>query len=350
MNNSMVLPVSTGYDTIIADRIPTKFVTKAKTTGVVKEVRHNDFIEILYKDGIKEKFSLKLWSSKEEAGSTYIHYMITDLKKNDRVKERSIITYDTSFFERDMFDTESLVMKTGCLIRIAYKEIEETFEDSIAISQRLTSLLSTKLTKFRSITTNVDNKIIDMVKLNDKVSYHDKLLTIIEVREDNEEGFKLSDETIELLENQKNKSPKAEKDGLVKMIKCFYNCEYSDMSPSIKKLVLAIEKETGVIGKVNNGYSINGNKLAQGEIEFKIYIEGNLGLGGGDKLVVGNQLKCTVSTVFDNNITSEDGNPIDGKFSTKSKDNRIVNSIDIIAGKTTCLLALQKAMIKTYFG
>jgi hypothetical protein len=349
MRNSVVLPVSTGYDSVLADRVPTKFVLKASKSGIVKEVTKSKIV-ILYGDKTKETFSLKPWSSKEEAGTTYIHYMDTTLRKHDRVDKGDVVGYDTLFFEQDIFDKKSLVMKTGMIVRTAFKEIEETFEDSGAISEHMKSRLATDITAIKSIVTRASNKLLNVKQLNSVIGYNDELLTIVEQQDESEDGYELSDKTKELLENTRNASPKAEKDGRIILLKCYYNCEYGEMSNSVRKLVKSIEEECGYSCRVNNGYSVNGTKLLPGEIEIKYYIEGGLNAGGGDKFVLNNQLKFTLSTVFTDKIISKDGRPIDLKFSTKSKDNRIVTSADIIAAKTTALIILQEKMLETYFG
>jgi hypothetical protein len=347
MRHSVVVPVSTGYDTVLSDRVPTKFVGKASKDGIVKSV-DKDSVVVLYADKTTETFSLKPWSSKEEAGSTYIHYMVPAVRKNDRVSERDVITYDSLFFEPDIFDSRVLVFKTGMIVRVAFKEVEETFEDSGAISEKMQERLSTDITAVKSIVTNASNRLINIKPKTSRVSYHDELLTIIEQQDEADIPYELSDKTKAILENNRNASPKAEKDGRVVMVKCYYNCEYGEMSSSVRKLVKTIEDEYGSC-KVNNGYSVNGTKLLPGEIEIKYYIEGGLSAGVGDKFVLNNQLKFTLSTVFPNKIVSKDGRPIDLKFSTKSKDNRIVTSADIIAVKTTAIITLQERMLEAYF-
>ena len=102
-------------------------------------------------------------------------------------------------------------------------------------------------------------------------------------------------------------------------------------------------------GRVNNGYSVKGTPLLDGDIEIKIYIEGLLPMGVGDKAVVGNQLKATVGDVSPDGLRTEDGETIDVQFSTKSKDNRVVNSPDVIGSATTALITLQKSIVTDYF-
>ena len=349
MRNSTVLPVRTGYESIIADRVPSKYATKAKMDGIVS-VKSNSSITILYKDSSKETFKLKKWSSKEEAGYTYTHEMTTNLNKNDKVAAKDIVTYDKLFFEPDIFDKSSIVLKTGMLLRTQFVEKQTTYEDSVTISDKYTKGLSTDITKVRSVVIDRDTLLSNMVGIGDKVGYHSKLFTMSQDVEEITDGYELSKETIDILAEFKNNSPKAKIEGKIEKIVFYYNCELSSVNTKLRKLIEASDSRiSGNTGQVNAGYSVNGNSLMDGEIELKIYIEGRLNAGIGDKLVFGNQLKCTIGDVFTNDTVSEDGRAIDAQFSTKSKDNRIVNSADLTGSLSTVLVALQENVVKEYF-
>jgi len=350
MDNAQVLPVRTGYETLIADRLSGKFVKKAKDDGVITG-KTKTSVTVKYKDGSKEKFSLKAWSSKEEAHATYLHPMETLFSKDDKFKKGDVIVYDSLFFEPDIFDSKSVVMKTGMVVRTQYVESQLTYEDSMAISQRMTKHMKTRMTKVKSFVINKDTQLNNLVDIKDKVNYHSPLFTMSENNEEMELMPELSKESLEVLEDFHNSSPKAKIDGEIKKIIFYYNCELKDINKKLRKVIEHYNAELEpYTGQVNSGYSVNGKSLLEGEIEMKIYIEGDLPMGVGDKGVLGNQLKCTVGDVFPNDIVSEDGRPVDMVFSTKSKDNRIVNSPDIVGSAMTALIALQDKVVKEYFG
>ncbi len=349
LTNAYVLPIRTGYESLIADRVPEKYATKAKENGVVLSVS-KDKIIVLYDNSKRETFKLNKWTTKEEAHSTYTHEMVSILKKNDRIEKNDIITYDKLFFEPDIFDSKTIVMKTGMLILTQFIDSQTTNEDSLGISNKMTKRLSTKNTKVRSIIINNETNISKLVTAGDSVNYHSKLFTMSETVTEETEGYELSKETLDILSEFKNNSPKSKMDGKIEKIVFYYNCELSEINKSLRKHVEAsdilLEKYTG---KVNSGYSVNGTPLIYGEIEIKIYIEGTLYMGIGDKAVLGNQLKCTVGDIISDSVVSEDGKPIEAQFSTASKDARIVNSPDVIGTATTVMTILQEAVVNDYF-
>jgi len=345
---AVVLPVSTGYDTVIGDRIPSKFIKKARLDGIVKSVSDKKLV-VLYVDKKTETIEFKQWNTKEEAGITYMHRLDTDLRKGSRFEKDQILAFDTLFFERDIYDKKAVAIKTGVLATVAFQEIDETYEDSTTVSPNFGNKLTTPLTKVRSIVVDAKDVIKNLVSIGDYVKYHDPILSIfknVEVREGTMNV--IDEETERILKESRNASPKAEKDGYVKNIKVFYNCEKKELSASLKKIVTTLEEEHNIEFRVNSSYSIKGKPLEEGKVEIKIYIEKPLRFTNGDKGVLGNQLKFTVSANHDNKVRTKDGRPIDLKFSTKSKDNRIVESADITALLTTGVVLIQEQMIKIW--
>lgn len=76
--------------------------------------------------------------------------------------------------------------------------------------------------------------------------------------------------------------------GVISRIEVRYNCDINDMSDSLKKLAVVWIKsltDTGFTGKVNGSYSIGGIPLKDGEVEIKIYITVDEGMGMGDKAI-----------------------------------------------------------------
>ncbi len=349
LNNAFVLPVRTGYETVIADRVPKKYAAKAKDNGIVIS-KTKDKLTILYTSNKKENFSLKKWTTKEEANSTYLHEMVTTLNKNDKVEKGDVVIFDKSFFEIDMFDSKSVVMKTGMLLYTQFTDIQTTHEDSVSVSHKMTNKLSTKTTKVKSFIITSDTTINDLVNIGDNVTYHSKLFTMSEGGVEDTEGFELTEKTLAILEDFKNSSPKAKTNGKVEKIMFFYNCNLEEVNETLRKHIEASDKRNSKFtGKVNTSYSVSGTSLMPGEVQMKIYIEKNLEIGIGDKLVFGNQLKCTVSDVLKDDVVTESNVPIEAQFSNTSKDARIVNSPDVIGTATTVLIKLQEVVVKEYF-
>ena len=104
---------------------------------------------------------------------------------------------------------------------------------------------------------------------------------------------------------------------------------------------------TGKIGKVDSTYSIKGKGLQEGTVFIRFYVEKELPMLDGDKLIVANQLKATVGAVVNTMITKS-GMDIGLKFGKKSVEDRIVLSPEI-QGTTNLLLdEMTRLIVETY--
>ena len=343
--------VRTGYETIMGIKSSDKYAVSAVDDGKVTDVSDSS-ITVKYKSGDIKKYSLREWSGKEEAGSSYSHKSVTNLKKGDKFKKDDTITYDSSFFEPDIFDPSKVIYKQGDSLNVALMESRETYEDSGALSTKAAKRMSTTLTKTRSIRLKNTDNVHKPISIGDKVNSVDILLSIVDAELSNISD--LDDKALDILQGLKMLSPKANYEGTVSKISVRYNCEFSDLSPSIKKLAkvsddLLMESEK-VTGKVTSGYNIKGIPLLDNEVEIKYYIKMNDSMGIGDKAVLGNQLKFTVGEVFDDEVTSLDGTVIDFLFSTMSIEARIVNSPGLIGTSSKLLEVVTNNAIDMYFG
>lgn len=88
--------------------------------------------------------------------------------------------------------------------------------------------------------------------------------------------------------------------------------------------------------------------MTEDKVAIKIYIDGNITLGTGDKVVFGNQLKSTCSRVSTDEILTEDGQEIDAFFGYQSIASRIVLSPELSGTMNACLAALSKGMARIH--
>jgi len=355
IEGSQVFPVRTGYDTLLAYKLPKKYIGFAKDKGVVTNVTKNE-VTVKYDNGEKESFPLTEWFSKEESFSTFKFELVPNVKKGDKVEKGQILTYCKQWFEPDMFDSKRVTFKQGIVVKTALQEIMETYEDSCTVTNRLVDKLTIKPVKARSIIITKDDRISNPLLPGDEVEPSTVLLTIlgnIEGIEDKE----LTKEELELLQNFVRETPKAKYEGTIVKVKVFYNCKKSELNRTIKKLIEKVGDEyvdlnTGkkFTGEVNSSYSIKGRPLQEGEVEIKYYIETKDKPTTGDKFVFGNQLKTTIGEVFDYPIKTEKGEDVDALFSTKSIAARIVTSFMITGTTTTLLRKVTENAVALYFG
>lgn len=358
IQNSHVIPINdmrgpyvrTGYESVFANRVNDNYVTSATEDGVVDKITKDNII-IKYKSGKTGKYKFKDWTTKEESGGCFVHKLVTNLKVKDKIIVGDTILYDAAFFEPDIFNRKRVIYKAGTSLTTVLMEDQQTYEDSAAISHKITGKLSTNPVKVKSIIVDVTDNVFDMVNVGDKVKYSTVLFSMLDgVTGDIED---MDAETKKLIKSIKTKSPKSKYDGEIIDIKIMYNSELKDMSRSLKKIITESDerlvKKSKYTGKVNASYSIQGKPLIEGKAEIKIYIKTVDSMGIGDKGIVSNQLKFTVGEVFNYDMIADSGDEIELVFSQRSVSARITNSADLIGTTSMLLEKLTQEAVKKYF-
>lgn len=350
MKNMTPFYVRTGYDAILPIRAPEKFCVSAIEDGVVDHVSKNEVV-VTYKTKGKYNYSLKPWTSKEESHLCYTHYMLPNVKTGDKFIKDDTLVYDSSFFEPDIFNPKRVIYKQGNMLTIALLEDPETYEDSAGIVRSTDSLLATTVTKINSRVLDKTDSVEGLVKIGDHVDSDTVLYSVIDA---NTSAFSMSKDTLALLKNLKRLSPSAKVKGTISKIEVKYNCKFEELSDSLKEIVKVtdadLKQRTGFTGDITEGgYTIEGVPLIPNQLELKIYINVDEGMGVGDKMVIGNQLKCTVGEVFNYDLTAEDGQKIDATFSSRSIYARIVVSPMLLGTTGMVIEKLQEKVVSDYF-
>lgn len=351
MENMRVPYVRTGYEDIVSIKSPDKYVTNALKDGEVIKLT-KDMMEVKYKDDTNTtKYKIYEWTTKEESGSCYTHTLVPNFNVGDKFSKDDSLLYDDKFFEPDIFNIKRVIYKSGSYVMTSLLEVNETWEDSAAISSKMSAHLATTITKVKSTRINCTDIILNVKKAKDKVEPSDVLFTLMD---SNASMFgNLDEKALEILQNIKSVSPKAKDRGIVNKVVVYYNCEISDMSDSLKALVAESDKfllsSVGYVGRVNSSYSIEGIPLKEGEVEIKVYLQVGDTMGIGDKAILANQLKFTVGAVYDHDVYTLGGKEVEVMFSNKSLAARIVNSPFLIGTTSTVLDLLKDKAVDTYF-
>ena len=346
--NKMVPPyVRTGYESIIAIKSSPKFCVSAEDDGVVTSVTDKE-VTVKYTKLGEKKYRLYEWTSKEETHACYTHYVVTSLKKGDRVTKDDTITYDRLFFTPDIFNPKRVIYKQGTSLNVALMDDMTTFEDSIGVSKRAGEILSTTITKIVQITMSKDQEIYNLVKIGDHIEIDEPVCSIM-----NDIGDDTDAETLKLLKEINTMSPRSNYSGTISKIHCIYNFDPKDATTSVRKVIQESDKgsleSTGYTGKVQPSFRLGKDIMDDDTMIIRIYILVNESGGMGDKMVVANQLKCTIGDIFDETITTESGDEVDVFFSYKSLGARIVMSPFYLGILTRCLEAIERKAIERYF-
>lgn len=353
------MPVRTGAERVIGARTSPMYNVTAKTELTVTKVTAKS-ITVADKDGVTVGHPLGrvfgTWDNKQMP-----HELVTNLKQGDKLKVGETITYNKHYFERDPLNKNHTSFKMGLLGRVALIEGADGYEDSTAISTKLTAEMGTKVGHIRDIMLTKDQSISGLVSVGDLVSPDTILCTIL-----NEQSASniFDDEAIKSLEALSASTPKAKYKGVIEKIEVRYVPEIEAMSESLGEIVANADRvlyreraELGklrVNGQVNAGYRIKSNSMTADSVIIRIYVTEDISMGVGDKLVVSNQLKATAGRVWSNDThkvyTVEDEQEVDMFFSYQSVDNRIVNSPELIGTTSSLMVKLGKLATDAYFG
>jgi hypothetical protein len=244
------------------------------------------------------------------------------------------------------------------MVKTAILECPDTFEDSSVISSKVADLLSTKTTKVKDVVLRFDQTVRNVLKAGTEVDSESILCTIEDaVTADNELFDEDSLDTLKLLSGQ---TPKSKYTGVVERVELYYNGDKEDMSPTIRQLADASDKELAKLRKsmgkpvitrqVDSSMRVDGNPLELDYAVLKFYITADVAAGVGDKGVFGNQMKTIFGRVMSGENKTEDGEDVDAIFSYQSIANRIVLSPTIMGTTNTLLRVLSKRVAKLYFG
>ncbi len=342
--------IRTGYESVVAVRSPDKYVISADEEGVVVSVS-KDNIVVKYKTKGKAKYTFKEWTTKEESGVAYTHKQIPNLNKGDKFIKDDTLAYDPGFYEPDIFAPNRVIFKMGTYMTVALMEVTETYEDSGSISEKMAKRMGTSIVKVKSIIVNSTDTIFKPLSKNDTTEPKTPIMSIADKTLASVSD--LDNKALDILKDLKMLTPKAGTRGIVNKIRVYYNCDLKDMTPSLRKLAKISDEEVlaeiGSTGQVDSSYSIKGKPLLDGEVEIKYFIKVNVGMGTGDKAVLGNQLKFTVGEVYTDPIVSENGEEVDCLFSTRAIEARIVNSPGLIGTTAMLLEKLTDKVVSEYF-
>lgn len=320
------------------------------TLSTLKDVE--SFLATLTKGRVTsyiKTYPIKSWSSKVEGGSAIKHIMVSNLNIDDNVEPGMAIIYDSGFFTPDIYDNKRLVFMSGSFYKVAFMEKKANYEDSLIVNESVLESTGTLKYKVISIVVDIYNSITNIKDEGDKVSYGDKMMSILDSSMSDDAS--LSDRAKEILKDVSDNSPKADVNGIIDRIDVLYNCELDNMDKTIRDLVdrsnKRFQSEQGTNGHVTSEYSINGNPLLPNQIELKYYISHHAKTKIGDKFIISAQLKNTIGKIL-SDITTMEGEKIDFIFSNKSTFARIVNSAYVVGTTNLLLEKITKNAINIY--
>lgn len=347
------MPLRTGMEKTIHTKTGDTFSMIARQDGKVTKLT-KDVLVVEYTDGTTEGF--KIGRKFGKWGKYNIpHDLVANVKAGQPFKEGECLYYNSHYFTNDVTDGNNVSFKNYALARVAFIENFDTIEDSCALSKKWSENLYTKIGHVRNVRITTDKTLKNLVNVGDSLETDSLLCTIHSVQLG---ASVFNDSSLKSLETIAALNPKSGVKGVVDEIRIIYTAELDEMSEEVREIVedydstlYRTNKTLGSkikSGKVNPGFLVDGVGLESNEVVIQFYITELADMTVADKIVVGNQLKATVSRYWNDPVTTEDGQEVDLLFSAQSVDNRIVLDADLIGTTNSLLVALSDLVVKAY--
>lgn len=322
-----VNPMRTGYEVVMPHRNYDLYTKVAEQDGVVTEVT-DKYLLVTYKDGSTDTYLLG-YEVGSAAGEYHKHNKVTDLKVGDKFKAGEVIGFNDVWFARDFYNPGQVAAKTGILTGVALTQGINVYEDSISISADFAKKSSSSFIKQISFSAALKDTIVEKIKVGQTVDHDQVLFEVIE-----ESVAALNDENEDAADINRLgiRQVKSNHHGVIKKVEVSYNGDYADMSSSVLKFVKPKDKEVADLAKVTKSKIVDnrvsgGKNVPPGRIKVRVYIDAEESSVVADKFVVGNQMKCTVNSIYTKRMYTQSGIPIDLTFSYKSLFGRMVLSL-----------------------
>ena len=309
--------ITTGADEALPYMISNIFAFKAKGPGTIKDINEDRMI-VEYNDGTYDYVDLSTKVEKNSSSGFYVTLKLdTDLKVGEKVKTGDILAYDKDSFSSNIGATDNLAYNIGTFCKFAILNTDEGYEDSAIISEDLSDAMTSDIVLQIDKIFDKNTNIYNMVKKGQTIEEGDTLL-IAQASYDEEDIKTLlrnltADEEGDITDL--GRIPiKSKVTGIVQDIKIYRTVELDELSPTLKKIVSAYEKDINAKKKEMKQYGIDNIESMMGStgklpatgrlknadngvlIEFYLKYEDRMSVG--DKLIYYSANKGVVKDIF----------------------------------------------------
>ncbi len=366
------LLVGSGAEKALASAIGNTYAYKAKLDGKVESVDpKTQLMKVRYDNGEVAYVDLSPRSVKNSGGGFYITAQLEPnpgVKVGAKFKAGDVLAHDPSYFSPA--SDGSTAYKSGILARTAIVALDQTYEDSLMVTEKLTQDTAALVTMSRSVSLGARTNLQKVAKVGDAVDPNSALAVFENVTDDADissllqrVGKEFDDAVAELTRN----TAVSKYAGKIVEIRTYYNKELDELSPSLQRFIKAQEKsaqdrKAAAKGapidepvRANAPVRITRDKFA-GEvvdgvlIVFLIQVEDVA--GPGDKLVSSSPLKGIISRVFEKGEepTDETGHQVDYIMSPLSIVSRMTGDAFLSLWTNAVLVDLKKRVTEIYQG
>ena len=328
-------------------------------------------MKLQYDDGSTAYVDLSPRSVKNSGGGFFITAQLEPnpgVKPGAKFKAGDVLAHDPSYFSPA--PDGSTAYKSGILARTAIVALDQTYEDSLMVTEKLTQDTAALVTMSRSVSLGARTNLQKVAKVGDVVDPNSALAVFENVTDDADisnllqrVGKEFDDAVAELTRNTAD----SKYAGKIVEIRTYYNKEMDELSPSLQRFIKAQEKaaqdrKAAAKGapvdepvRANAPVRITRDKFAGEVVDgvlvvFLIQVEDVA--GPGDKLVSSSPLKGIISRVFEagEEPTDETGQQIDYIMSPLSIVSRMTVDAFLSLWCNSVLVDLKKKVVDIYQG
>ena len=359
--------ISNGADQALPYMITNNFAFKSKESGKVIE-KNDKYMIVKYKSGACDFIDLRDNVKKNSNAGFYTTVKLdSEYKVGQTFKANEILAYDKSFFSNQVGDGNNIAYNAGVLTKVAILNTDEGYEDSSIVSDWLSNALSSPVTVLKEVNLPKNTNVLKMLKKGDSVQEGDEILIFQNSYDDEDVNAllkTLSDDLDEITDL--GKIPlKSKVTGVIKDIKIYRTCEKDELSPSLKKIVNAVEKESSDISKIakkngvdyvaglNPTYKLEQTgkvKNLEDGVKIEFYLQYDDTFSIGDKLIYYSAVKGVDKDIFPVGLEPytdrEPDEPIDSFVPLGGISARMVTSIENVVSCNKVFIELDKCIKK----
>ena len=343
------LLISNGVDEAMPYMLSNTFSYKAKDNGKVIE-KTNDYMIVRYNNGSTEYINLKPEIKKNSNSGFYVPVeLVTDKRKGNRVKKNEIIAYDPVSYTHGSGPSSNIAAMPGTFSKIAILQVDEGFEDSVVISERMAQKMTSEIIERVDVIVEKNSNVYNVVRKGQKIREGDPLMIFQNASGEEDVGILLrsltsDEEEISMLGRVPIKSQYT---GIIEDVRTYRTVNKNELSPSLRREVNRTENELKEMREILEEYGVEninryidkpGKKDPIGRfknvrdvVKFEFYIRYNDKMAIGDKLTFFASLKGIVSGLFPEGkepyTDFRKDEPIDALLALGSVNARMVTSV-----------------------
>ena len=313
--------------------------------------------------------SLEEQTMKNSDGGFYVTVKLDPIvKEGATLKNNDILAIDKTCYKDQVgheSTTKGVTYCIGAMCKLAILPTDEGYEDSSIIDEYLADAMTSAYVVKKDKMLSKDANVYNVVSKGQPIKEGDPLMIFQNAFEEEDANSILrnvTDADVEDVTDLGRIHIRSKISGIVQDIKIYRTCELSEMSPSLRKLVSAYEKQIKDDKKIFDKYKIEGAnwklepdykleptgklKKCPNSVLIEFYIKCEDKMGIGDKLIYNNSIKGVIKDIMplgtEPKTDFRPNEPINALLSTGSVNARMVASIIINGSINKCMIELSR--------